>query len=222
MTNKVKEPKEQYLKVPYHILNLDAISLPEKILLAHIYSFGKKGCWQSNNTLAKIFNTSPGTVSRWITKIKKYLYVKCPKGYHRTLWAKSHPDVREAAKLRYRGRNILKNNTAGIRKNDKDHEKKRESDLRKFAIPLTQKCATTNNTTNKETIKDTIEPPSPLLAGGQAPAALEHKSQARHAALENFKIRFGHRQAIKKLNPLSEAEFHEKARLQRKALLAAK
>jgi hypothetical protein len=41
-----REPKELYLNVPYQILNIPDLSLCEKVLLAHIYSFGEKGCWQ--------------------------------------------------------------------------------------------------------------------------------------------------------------------------------
>lgn len=59
------KPKEQYLKIPYHILNIRALGLAEKVLLAHIYGFGKNGCWQSNETLADVFMTNPRTVRRW-------------------------------------------------------------------------------------------------------------------------------------------------------------
>jgi len=41
-----KKPKELYLKIPYHILNITDVNLCEKVILAHIYSFGEKGCWQ--------------------------------------------------------------------------------------------------------------------------------------------------------------------------------
>lgn len=34
--NGKKEPKELYLKIPYHILNISGINLCEKVLLAHI------------------------------------------------------------------------------------------------------------------------------------------------------------------------------------------
>lgn len=66
-----EKPKELYLKIPYHILNIPEIGLPEKVLLAHFYSFGKKGCWQSNATLAKMFMTTRRTIGRWIGNIQK-------------------------------------------------------------------------------------------------------------------------------------------------------
>ena len=48
-SKKIKSRKdarvERYLKIPYHILNIETLDLREKVLLAHIYSFGQKGCW---------------------------------------------------------------------------------------------------------------------------------------------------------------------------------
>jgi len=44
MVGNSKKPKERYLKIPYHILNIKRLGLSEKVLLAHIYSFGEKGC----------------------------------------------------------------------------------------------------------------------------------------------------------------------------------
>lgn len=91
------KPAERYLAIPYHILNLGGIALAEKVLLSHIYSFGARGCWQSNKTLAEIFMVSGKAISRWVADICRYLYIKNPKGYYRTMWAKSHPDVGQAS-----------------------------------------------------------------------------------------------------------------------------
>ncbi|RKY24114.1 MAG: hypothetical protein DRP62_04505, partial [Planctomycetota bacterium] len=71
-----KTPRERYLAIPYHILNLSDIGLCQKVLLAHIYSFGQKGCWQSNKTLAEIFMVSAKTTSRWISTIHKHIYIR--------------------------------------------------------------------------------------------------------------------------------------------------
>lgn len=102
-----RDSAERYLKIPYFILNLRGIGLCQKILLAHIYSFGQKGCYQSNKILAEIFMVSPNTISRWIAHVRKYLYVKNPKGYYRTMWAKAHPDVQAAAVLTDRKRQSI-------------------------------------------------------------------------------------------------------------------
>jgi len=199
---------ERYLKIPYHILNIERLGLSEKILLAHIYSFGQKGCWQSNATLAKIFMASPGTISRWISKIRKYVYVKSPKGYYRTLWAKSHPKVRDAVKLYYRGSEISKTASDNLCNNEQDHTQKCISDCGKSAIRLTQKCATTNNTTKKETNEETTAPPSPLPAGGQASAVLEERKNGSIASIEQLENTFGSG-ALKQKSKLTNGEFEE-------------
>ena len=105
-----KAQKELYLKIPYHILNLRGVGLSEKVLLAHIYSFGVKGCWQSNATLAEIFMTSTRTISLWLGHIvqAELVQIKSPKGYYRTIWAKSHPEVRSATHLHYRQKKTSK------------------------------------------------------------------------------------------------------------------
>ncbi len=91
--------KERYLAIPYHILNIRGIALTQEVLLSHIYSFGARGCWQSNETLAEIFMVSGDTISRWLGSLTGYLNIKNPKGYYRTMWAKSHPDIGQAAAL---------------------------------------------------------------------------------------------------------------------------
>lgn len=168
----MKKQKECYLKIPYHILNLSGISLCQKVLLAYVYSFGAKGCWQSNATLAQIFMVSPCTISRWLTEIRPFLYVKNPRGYSRTFWARSHPDGQ-------------------LRTSAKDPPQQCQKQLRKSAISAKQERVTTRNHTIKEIRKDTIASPSPLPAGGQAPATLQQRRQKRIEIIEKFKARFG-------------------------------
>ena len=105
---------EPYLKVPAHILNLPHLGLSEKALLAHIYSFGPRGCWQSNATLARLFQTSDRTISRWLAALLRanLLLAKNPKGYYRTLWVLSHPDVKKIADWYESNRKRLQNHPA--------------------------------------------------------------------------------------------------------------
>ena len=168
-----QKPRELYLKLPYHILNLRGLGLSEKMLLAHIYSFGDKGCWQSNKTLADIFMVSPRTISIWISNLAKadLIWKKSPKGYYRTLWARSHPEVREATKLWYRNQRIP--NPDGAVKSDCaksyiDQRKNMHSQCAKSGIRLCKNLRTTNKKTKKETIAETIASSSPLPADGQA------------------------------------------------------
>ena len=193
--NKKREkPTELYLKVPYHILNIPQLGLSEKVLLAHFYSFGAKGCWQSNATLADVFMTSSGTISRWIASLRKYIQVKCPKGYYRTIWAKSHPDVLAAGRALYESKKTSKPDKAGplhLSKNAEHPPQKCVSDCSKSAFPLTQKCVTTNNNTIKETTGETTATPAPLPAGGQAPALLVARTAECQAVVDDFYKKFG-------------------------------
>ena len=178
---KTKKPnkKEPYLAIPAHILNLTGIGIPEKVLLAHIYSFGAKGCYQSNKTLAEILMVSERTIIRYLQPIRRFLHVTSAKGYYRTLWARSHPDV--ALMLRAAHRDTT----------DAHVHQDRPSDSAKSGSPLGRSCPPTNNKTNTETISQTTATPSPLPARGQAPALLDHRRAEAIAAIEKFKARLG-------------------------------
>ena len=101
---------ELYLKIPYHILNIPTLRPTEKVLLAHIYSFGAKGCWQSNKTLATMFMITPRTITKYIANLQKkdLVQINCPKGYYRTIHAKSHPDVKAGSKFKYKCKEVEK------------------------------------------------------------------------------------------------------------------
>jgi len=209
--------KEQYLKIPYHILNIPDLDLCEKVLLAHIYSFGAKGCWQSNATLGKVFMVAPRTIKRWLARIVRagLVQVKSARGYYRTIWARSHPDIRVATELYYRGRKL-------------DSQEGQNCPTRQGksgtvtgpnrALSLGQKCPTTNNTTKKDTMTKTTAPPSPLPAGGQAPAVLAERRSESLCTVEQFSQQFGRSKSHHK--PLSEQEFEDRRQQQRRALLA--
>ena len=210
------KPAERYLAIPYHILNLSGIALAQKVLLSHIYSFGARGCWQSNETLAQVFGVSADTISRWLGGLASYLYVKNPKGYYRTMWARSHPDVRQAAALKQDKRCPvhLGKSAEHVRQNC-------GSDLGKSAFRLRQKCRTTNNKTNRETNRATKAPPSPLPAGGQASAVLAEREEQQRAEIERFKKTFG-LGPKRKWAPLSEEQFERRRRkLKRQLEMAA-
>jgi hypothetical protein len=213
--SKVKKGRrDRYLAITYSILNLRGIGLCQKVLLAHIYSFGQKGCYQSNETLAEIFMVSPYTISRWIAHVRKYLYVKNPKGYYRTMWAKAHPEVQATAE---RCRKSGGNCTSHLGKSKEHVVQKSGSDFAKSEAGLEQRCVTTNNKTNIETNKETTTPLPPLPAGGQAAAALTDRKKQSLAEIEKFKRSFG-QQAGK---PLTEEEFDRRRQRMLKALLAS-
>lgn len=143
---------EPYLKLPYKLLSLPQIGLPEKVLLAHIYSFGAKGCWQSNQTLAEIFMVHPRSIKRWLAAIRKFLIIKNGKGYYRTIWAKTD-------------RNSYWD------KNGPDVGQNWYFNRDKNGLRVGRKCPTTINNTSKETIAS----PSPSPAK-RAPATLGYSS----------------------------------------------
>ena len=236
MAGKTKKQTEKYLKIPYHILNIEGLGLSEKVLLAHIYSFGVKGCWQSNATLAKIFFVKERTISRWVRTLKKaalILWVH-PKGRYRTLWAKSHPEVRSAHELLYMKEKISKESVV------RGHAAKilqghnRREGIDKTGVPTAtnqcfqvgQNCLHTNNTTNKDIKRKTPAsscrktgagaPPSPLPAGGQAPAVLAERRKSSQSNIERFGNKFG---KAKSWKPPSAEEFHSRAQQQQKALM---
>jgi len=231
MKEKGKKPKELFYIIPMHIFNIAGLSGDEKLLLAHIYSFGQKGCWQSNETLGKIFFTSARSISTWVSNLKKnkLVYFVHPKGRYRTLWSKTHPDVSTAEELLYMGekigkKEVINGNAAHIllRRNLPDPQEENCVPTKKNpVVEVGRNLLHTNNTTNKDTIKETTEQPPPLPAGGQAPAALKERTLAQKETIDNYKRIFG---ICKKegYNPMSEAEFQDKVRLQRKALLALK
>ncbi len=211
-TREGKGKIEQYLKVPYHILNIPSLGIAEKSLLAHIYSFGSKGCWQSNETLGKMFMFTPRTISKYIARLvkKDLVQIKCPKGYYRTIWAKSHPEVKMAAQIWYRGKMV--ENSAN------PHRTKQRSQLEKKGNRLSNNVLTTNNTTIRDTIRETSATPSPLPARGQAPALLTERKKQIKVDLEQFKQKFGI--GKKKFKPMSEQEFQNRRQAQMKALFA--
>ena len=99
------------------------------------------------------------------------------------------------------------------------HEENSVPTEKNDAVQVGRNLLHTNNTTNKDTIKTIIERPAPLPAGGQAPAALEQRTQARLDSIDNFKHKFGIG-SKQKFTPLPEAEFQDKKQKQREALLA--
>ena len=201
MVNKPKRPAENYLNMPNHIRNIPKLGYGVKELLAHIYSFGRKGCWQSNETLGKMFFRSGRTISGWIGSLKKGRHILWVngKGYYRTLYAKTHPDVIESATLMYRDREVSKAEViAGQadggtprRKLPGDYAEKCEVTSQKPVIPPRRKLPPTNNTTKKETTEGTTATPSPLPAGGQAPALLQDRKNQMSDTTEQLKRGFG-------------------------------
>lgn len=234
MTQKKKKTEEKGkggLWIPSHICNIPNSVLDHfgKKVYAHIYSFGEKGCWQSNETIGEIFMVSGRTISRRISAIKeaKLVYVKNPKGYYRTFWAKSHPEVQAAVKLWYKDKEIPKTeaetgpspSTPLGQDCPTDLDRTGKVTATDGVFPLGQDCPTTNTDTYKETNKKTTATPPPLPAGGQAPALLEERKKESVSEVEQLKRKFGRVPRRAKMPP---AEFEQRRQINKKALLGDK
>ncbi len=223
MAKRSKKTKfEGGLWIPNHIRNIPRSVLgdSEKMLLAEMYSFGDKGHYKANDTIAKEYMTSDRTVSRWIANILKggFVYVKNPKGYYRTFWVKSHPEVKAANKLWYRSKEIDKNRVRQncLTKSDKNSQACKTNPVSR----LSQKCPPTNKETNKETNRKTKATPLPLPAGGQAPALLKDRKAEQQGSVEQFKRNFG-KAGRRKTEKPTEKEFQARKQAQIQALEAA-
>jgi len=215
-TKKSKGTNETYLKIPNHILSIEGLNYGQKQLLAHIYSFGRKGCWNSNETLGKMFHRSSRTITDWIVQLKKGQHILWVhgKGFYRTLYAKTHPDVKEAISLVYRGKEIPKVKVISGQAESALLSRKLPGELaencevtwQKSVIPLSRKLLHTNNTTKKDTNRDTATP-APLPAGGQAPALLEHRKEQDKSRVKDFLRHFGNGPRSKQRRQLTPEEW---------------
>ena len=229
MAKKSEQPKENYLKMPNHILNIEGLGEGEKMLLAHIHSFGRKGCWQSNETLGRMFFRKARTISLWIAKLKagRHILWLHPKGYYRTLWAKAHPDVKASDMLLYRDGEIPKAEVISGQSEAVPLRKKLRSECaegcevtaQKPVIPLRKKLRQTNNTTMRDKKKETSATPAPLPAGGQAPALLTDRTAGYKAHIEQLKKSFG-LGAPRRGPKLDDAEWEQSRQKNVKALEA--
>jgi hypothetical protein len=211
---KEKKKNQDGLWLPNVILNLFDIDEGCKILLAHFYSFGEKGCYQSNKTLAQIFMISVRTICNRIARLNKYLYIKCPKGYYRTIWVKSHPQVSEFMKQRFN------NQQQGVRKNLRSHyAKSGDSTTQDRVFRPRKNLRTTNTYTNTETNKETAAD-LPLPACGQSSRLLQEREKQALAKIEAFKKKFGIGQK-KSTERLSPEEFEKRKQMIKKQLREA-
>lgn len=182
------------LWVRNEILNIRILGDSEKMLLSHFDSFGTKGCYQSNSTLAVIFLTKPRTIRRRIAKIKNagLIYIKSPKGYYRTIWVKSNPEVMEAVKLWYRGKEIDKprevkqDGHKWPTKVDKSGQPRGPKSVFRHG----QNCPTTYIRLDTETNGETAVG-LPLAAGGQASQLLADRKVCEVTCIELLKRNFG-------------------------------
>lgn len=222
-----KKAQERFLKIPYYILNMPKMGLSEKVLLAHIHIFGIKGCWANNKTLGQMFFVTPRTITTWIANLKKAgcIFWFHPKGRYRTLWSKSHPDVKTTTTLLYMGREIRKADiVAGQdgamllgRNLPSSGEEGFQATAKNGVVEVGSGLPPTKNTIREDTTSRIIATPPPLPAGGQAPALLEDRNAEAIAKIEGLghAIGSGRRRGKQGMTPM---EFDQRRQEQRRAL----
>jgi hypothetical protein len=215
----VKDNDERYLKLPNRILNMRELSLPTRLLLAYFDSFGRAGCWSNNGTLAAIFDVSTRTITERIGQLKRarriwWVFARSP---HRTVWSNTHPAVKAADTLLYRGREILKADIITRQIGSGLLGSKLPSNIEGNCQVTSQDRREPHGSpllTDKNRIKKEIK--KPALAGGGQPALLKDRESERRSNIERFKGRFGSRG---RLTPgLTPAECEQSKQSQLKAL----
>jgi len=219
---KREKRKFEGLWIRNEIFNIRVLGDSEKMLLAHFDSFGTRGCYQSNSTLAVIFLTKPRTIRRRIAEIKKagLIYIKSPKGYYRTIWVKSNPEVMKTVKLWYRGKEIGKpreDNQDGQKWPTKV-DKSGQASKPKGVFRHGQNLATTYKRLDTETNGETAVG-LPLAVGGQASQLLADRKAGEVARIEQLKRSFG-RSRRRQTPELTAAECEKRRQEQKRALLA--
>ena len=203
----MKKSRKKYLHIPQHIMEITELNEGEKLLLAHIYSFGAKGCWQSNKTLGKIFNVVPRTIKRRLAQIRKFVYIRSPHSRLRTFLAKSHPDVRKMA-IRTNAPRHLQGGQICPRSTGPHL-----SNTRVESCPTTgpekvqqqgQNCPPTNTSTNTETNNSTpaMTPPAPWQGAASTPKPDEETRKR----FEQIKARIKER----RWKPIPQEEFERR------------
>ncbi|MBL7153903.1 MAG: hypothetical protein ISS79_09310 [Phycisphaerae bacterium] len=98
---KRKRKSGKGLWIPQSILKADGLNAGHKLLYAHIYSFGERGCWQTDEQLRIEFGLNNArTIQRWLSALKEsgLLTIQCTQSRYRKIWASDNPAVKAAQK----------------------------------------------------------------------------------------------------------------------------
>ena len=232
MSKAQKKSRQLGVWIPRKIQKSNALSDGEKLLFAYFWSFKGRGCWQTDEQLAKEFGRCPRTMGGRIANLDKagLLYMTGRQSQYRRIWAKDHPSFKAgqriiAAKKEAEAKEILLGKKLPTT-NKQDEAIPLGNILpttpQKTADSLGNKLPTTNKYTNKETIKH--GEPSPLPAEGQAQASPQRQKPTKDEKLRSIKQQSEIEQQIRKIGkgppvkPLSEKEFAERRDRMRKAL----
>jgi hypothetical protein len=188
------------LWVPVKILKMPFLSGDEKLFYAHVFSFGERGCWQTDEQIGKALGRSERSIQRYKANCRKAgLFKVTGEGTpRRRMWAKDH----------------LKYKAWRKKQAEKLRQMRRGSTTDAASLPR-QNRRTTNKGTNKATNKQRGGSPSPAE---QAHAPLNDKKRRLEAyrakeetvaSIEQLKRGFG-RGGRRRTQELTAAECEQR------------
>jgi len=212
MTEDNKKFRQLGLWIPERIKKMSFLSGDEKLYYAYVYSFGERGCYQTDEQIGKALGRCVRSIQRYQANCKKAGLFKVigKKSKYRRIWAKDHPKYKAMRK-----------------KKAEQLRQTRQSRTTDASELLRQNCPTTNKDTNKRTNKK--RGGSPLPANGQAHSPLKDKQQQLEAyrtkeetiaSIDQLKRSFG-LGARRRMPELTQAEFELRKQAQLRALQAA-
>ena len=183
MAKQQNKSRELGLWIPQRIRELTCLSAEDKIYYAYVYSFGDRGCWQTDEQIGKALGRSTRTIQRYQSNCKKagLLKVIGQGSPFRKIWAKDNPKYiamrkKKAIELKQQRKSTTTNLSELPRQIC-------QGSTTNLSESLRQICPTTNKDTNKRTNKESGGSPSP--ADGQAHAPHKNKQQQ----LEDYRMK---------------------------------
>lgn len=210
MAKEHKKSRKIGLWIPQRILKMSFLSGDEKIFYAYVYSFGERGCWQTDEQIGKALGRSVRSVQRYHRNCRKagLFKVIAKKSRYRRIWAKDHP--------KYKAMRM---------KQAKQLRQIRQSRATDASELLRQNCPTTITYTNKTTIKERGGSPSPAeqahapLNGKQQQLEAHRMKEETIASIEQLTRNFG-RDGRRRTPELTAVEHDRRRKEQKRALLA--
>jgi len=189
---------------------MPCLSGDDKIYYAHVYSFGERGCWQTDEQIGKALGRGGRSIQRYKANCRKagLFKITAEGSPRRRIWAKAHPKYK-----------------AWRKKQAEQLRQKRRGSMTDASRLPRQNRPTTNKYTNKSTIKERGGSPSPAE---QAHSPLKDKQQQLEAyrtkeetiaSIEQLTRNFG-RGPRRRPKP-TDAEWEQRRQAQQRALLAA-
>jgi len=210
MATEKKKLRKLGLWIPQRILKMSLLSGDDKLFYAYVYSFGERGCWQTDEQISKALGRGGRSIQRYKANCRKAgLFKVTGEGTpRRRIWAKAHPKYKAWRK----------------KQAEQLRQIRRATSTDTSRLPR-QNRPTTNKGTIKETIKQSGGSPSPAeqahspLKGKQQQLEAHRMKEETIASIEQLKKSFG--SGPRRRTPeLTAAERERRRQEQLRALLA--